>query len=56
MSDQKGPLELVEESGISFKGVECLDNESGIQGENMVVVRLMQVTFKPPGEPFNPSF
>jgi len=55
--DQEDPLELVEESRISFNGLYRLVNESGIKGENvldLVLMRLMQVTFKPSGGPFNP--
>jgi len=57
-NNQEDPLELVEESGISFKGFKRLADESGIKGENMLdlaLMRLVQVTFRTPGGPFNPS-
>jgi len=57
-SDQEDPLELVEESGVSFKGFKRLADESRIKGESVldfVFMRLVQVTFKTPEGPFNPS-
>jgi len=56
-SNQEDPLELVEESGISFKGFKRLADESGMKGENvldLVLMRSMRVTFRT-GGPCNPS-
>jgi len=55
--DQDDPLELVENSRISFKGVERLAIESGMNREyvsDLMYMMWKQVTFKPGGA-FDPS-
>jgi len=57
-SDQKDPLELIEQPRISLNPFERWLNKSGIQGETVLETaptRLMQVTCKPPGASFNSS-
>jgi len=54
-SDQKDPLELIEETQINFEQVERLVNNSGINGKDvwlLVNMRLIEVIFKPPMRPF----
>jgi len=55
-TDQKDPLELIEQSRISLKRVERLVNKSGINEQDvwvLVNMRLIEAIFRPPGEPFN---
>ena len=55
-SDQKDPLELIEQSYISPKQIVRLANESGINEQDMWVLvnmRLMEAIFRPPEESFN---
>jgi len=57
-SDQEDPLELIEQSRISLKRIERLVNKSGINEQDvwvLVNMRLIEVIFRPPREPFNAS-